>query len=148
MNAFENIKVMFQSILDAINEALIIIEQTGQILLINQSAKNIFGFDETILFFQDYLLPECWQAINNILKSKTETATDVSIDSFNMQLSSEDNLSVNLTVKENVIEGKQIYLIKIIPFRATIPSDSLKNISILSPNIKANIFDKRYPQCH
>ncbi|MCW8803802.1 MAG: PAS domain S-box protein [Ignavibacteriaceae bacterium] len=142
MNTFENIKVIFQSILDGINEAFIIIEEAGQILLINKSAKNILGFDESSLFFQDYVLPDCWQGINNLLKSKTETAPEVNIDAFNMQLKTGDNLSVNLAVKEFVIEERQIYLVKIVPIQATIPSGSLKNISILPANIKANISNK------
>ena len=45
MESFENIKVIIQSIFDGLNEALIIIEESGQILLINKTAKNIFRYE-------------------------------------------------------------------------------------------------------
>ena len=86
METFENIKVLIQSILDGINEAFIIIEESGQILLINNSAKNIFGFDQFIIYLQDYLLPDCWQVLNRTLKSKTETESEMNLDSFTLKL--------------------------------------------------------------
>jgi len=142
MNISEHFKELIQSILEDINFASIVIDESGEMIYLNHQARNMIRFEADVKYFQDYLFLNCWKELNEILKSKTETAPEVNVDAFNLQLKTGDNLSVNLTVKEIVIEGKQIYLIKIKPFQVTIPSGSLKNISILPANIKANVSDR------
>ena len=142
MNNSEQFKELIQSILEDINFASMIIDESGELLYINHQAKNLIRFEEDVKYFQDYLLIDCWNDFNRILKSKTESVVEVNVNAFNMQFKAGDSLFVNLIVKVIVIEGRQIYLVEIIPFNATIPSGSLKNISILPANIKANISDR------
>jgi PAS domain S-box-containing protein len=142
MNTFENIKVLIQPILDSIDEAFIIIEESGQILLINKSAKNIFSFDESIIFFQDYVQPACWQELNIILKSKSETESEINLDAFTLKLKSGDFLSVNIILKKFTFDDKKIFLIKIVLQGASIPSASLKSISILPADIQLIVSDE------
>ena len=142
MNTFENIKVLIQPILDSVDEAFIIIEESGQILLINKSAKNIFGFDESIIFFQDYVQPDCWQELNKILKSKTEAESEINLDAFTLKLRGGDFLSVKFVLNEIFLDNKKNYFIKIVPHGASIPSASLKSISILPADVQQIVSDK------
>ncbi|HSW53461.1 MAG TPA: PAS domain S-box protein [Ignavibacteriaceae bacterium] len=142
MDTFENIKVLIQIILDGIDEAFIIIEESGQILLMNKSAKNIFSFDESIKFFQDYVQPDCWQELNIILKSKSETESEINLDAFTLKLKGGEFLSVNFIMKEITFDNKKIFLIIIVPNEVNIPSTSLKSISILPADIQQIISDE------
>ena len=128
MNTFEHFNALIQSILENTNVASMLIDETGEILYINHRAKNIIRFDESIKYFQDYLITDCWQDLNKLLKSKAEASSENSYDAFNMQFKTGPGFSVNLSVKEISIADKRNYLIKIIPFKAAIASDSLKNI--------------------
>lgn len=142
METFENIKVLIQSILDSVKDAFLILEESGQILLINKSAKNIFGFDQSIIYLQDYLLPDCWQELNKILKSKTEIESEINLDSFTLKLKGKGLLSVNIIFNEIILDNKKIYLIKVLPTGVSLPSTSLKTISILPADVQQIISDK------
>ena len=99
MTTFENIKVIIQSIFDSLNEALIIIEESGQILLTNKTAKNIFRYEVSKTYLKDYLLLDCWQELNKILISKTETESEINLDAFTLKLKGGEFLSVNFIMK-------------------------------------------------
>ena len=143
MNTYEHFNALIQSILENTNIASMLIDETGEILYINHRAKNIIGFDETIKYSQDYLTSDCWQELNKLLKSKTEASSENSYYAFKMQFKTGPGFSVNLSIKEISIDDKRNYLIKIIPFQATIASDSLKNISILPANFNDNKFESK-----
>jgi PAS domain S-box-containing protein len=142
MGTFENIKVLIQSILDGIKEGFIIIEESGQVLLINNSAKNIFRYKVSKTYLQDYLLPDCWLELNKILKSKTETESEINLDSFSLKLKGRGLLSVNIILNEIFLDNKKIYLIKVLPTGVSIPSTSLKTISILPADVQLIVSDK------
>lgn len=142
MNAFEHFNVLIQSLLEDTNVASMLIDEPGEILYINHRAKDVIGFNENIKYFQDYLIPDCWQEFNILLKSITEASFEKNVDAFNLQFNTGKNSAVSLSVKESSIGDKKNYLIKILPFHVTISSDSFKNISILPANIKANVSDR------
>ena len=146
METFENIKVIIQSIFDGLNEALIIIEESGQILLINKSAKNIFKYDVSKTYLKDYLLLDCWQELNKILKSKTEKVSEINLDAFTLKLKGGDFLSENFILKKITFDDKKIFLIKFVPTGVSIPSTSLKTISILPPDVQLIVSDKNVKQ--
>ena len=146
METFENIKVIIQSIFDGLNEALIIIEESGQILLINKSAKNIFKYDVSKTYLKDYLLLDCWQELNKILRSKTETESEINLDAFTLKLKGGDFLSENFILKKITFDDKKIFLIKFVPTGVSIPSTSLKTISILPPDVQLIVSDKNVKQ--
>ena len=146
MNTFENTKVLIQSIIDSINEAFILFEESGQVLLINKIAKNIIGFDETIKYFQDYLTPDCWQELNKILKSKTETESEIRLETLTLKLIGGDLLPINIILNEKYLDNKKIYLIKVLPTGEIIPSTSLKTISVLPADVELIVSDKNIKQ--
>jgi hypothetical protein len=101
-----------------------LIDETGEILYLNHQAKEIIGFDENIKYFQDYLIPDCWQELNKLLKSITEASSEKKVDAFNLQFDAGINSAVNLSIKEFFVGDKKNYLVKILPFQVTIASDS------------------------
>jgi PAS domain S-box-containing protein len=146
METFENIKALIQSILDCIKEAFIIIEESSQILLINKTAKNIFRYEVSKTYLQDYLLHDCWQELNKILKSKTEKESQINLDAFTLKLKDGNLFSVNIIFNEKYLDNKKIYLIKVLPTGVSIPLTSLKSISILPADIQQIISDNNVKQ--
>ncbi|MBE0573026.1 MAG: PAS domain S-box protein [Ignavibacteriaceae bacterium] len=142
MNTFENIKVIIQSIIDSVKEAFLLIEESDQILLINKCAKKIFRYDLSKTYLKDYLLLDCWQELNIILKSKAETESEINLDAFTLKLKGGESLSVNIIIKKNSFDDKKIFLIDIVPNEVSIPSTSIKNFSILPADLQELVSDE------